>query len=151
MEKRSNELNDNMLFPDGVKFYPDVQNGVRGYNTDAARGADTFHPFSQLLKMMYSPGGAIKKLSEKYTLPVDGTYTIFVHTAANGGSSLHSVTCTGGKITKNTLASHSVSGYTYLYEKFVLTAAKDDVVTINAPSNVEGNGTCFIFAGDIKL
>ena len=41
------ELNDNLQFPDGVKFYPDVQNGVRGYNTDAARGADTFYPFSE--------------------------------------------------------------------------------------------------------
>lgn len=26
-------------------FYYDVQNGVRGFNTDPARGADTFHPF----------------------------------------------------------------------------------------------------------
>lgn len=50
------ELNDNLQFPDGVKFYPDVQNGVRGYNTDAARGADTFHPFSSItgVKMRYA-------------------------------------------------------------------------------------------------
>ncbi len=41
------ELNNNLQFPDGIKFYPDVQNGVRGYNTDAARGADTFYPFSE--------------------------------------------------------------------------------------------------------
>lgn len=26
-------------------FYPDIQEGVRGYNTDPARGADTFNPF----------------------------------------------------------------------------------------------------------
>ena len=26
-------------------FYPDIQEGVRGYNTDPARGADTFSPF----------------------------------------------------------------------------------------------------------
>lgn len=26
-------------------FYYDVQNGVRGFNTDPARGADTFYPF----------------------------------------------------------------------------------------------------------
>lgn len=38
-------VNNNLMFPDGVKFYPDVKDGVRGYNTDAARGADTFHPF----------------------------------------------------------------------------------------------------------
>lgn len=28
-----------------------MQDGVRGYNTDAARGADTFHPFSSNLKI----------------------------------------------------------------------------------------------------
>lgn len=38
-------LNQNLSFPDGVKFYPDVKDGIRGYNTDAARGADTFVPF----------------------------------------------------------------------------------------------------------
>ena len=38
-----------MKFPDGKGFYPDVQDGVRGYNTKPARGADTFFPFSQLL------------------------------------------------------------------------------------------------------
>lgn len=40
------ELNKNMQFPDNVGFYPDIKDGVRGYNTDAARGADTFFPFS---------------------------------------------------------------------------------------------------------
>lgn len=34
-----------LSFPDDVGFYPDVQDGVRGYNTDRARGADTFVPF----------------------------------------------------------------------------------------------------------
>lgn len=34
------------MFPDGVGFYPDTKDGVRGYNTDAARGADTFRPFN---------------------------------------------------------------------------------------------------------
>ena len=40
------DINNKQTFPDGVGFYPDVKDGVRGYNTDAARGADTFHPFS---------------------------------------------------------------------------------------------------------
>ena len=39
------KINSNLSFPDGVKFYPDVKDGIRGYNTDAARGADTFVPF----------------------------------------------------------------------------------------------------------
>ena len=38
-------LNRDLKFPDGVGFYPDIQDGVRGYNTDPKRGADTFIPF----------------------------------------------------------------------------------------------------------
>lgn len=40
-------LNNNLMFPDGVHFYPDIKDGKRGYNTDAARGADTFVPFKR--------------------------------------------------------------------------------------------------------
>lgn len=40
------EVNNNLMFPDGAKFYPDIKNGERGYNTDPARGADTFVPFN---------------------------------------------------------------------------------------------------------
>ena len=32
-------------FPDGTGFYPDIKDGVRGYNTSESRGADTFFPF----------------------------------------------------------------------------------------------------------
>lgn len=35
------------MFPDGTKFYPDIKDGVRGFNTDPARGADTFNPFKK--------------------------------------------------------------------------------------------------------
>ena len=42
------EFNKDLSFPDGVGFYPDVRDGIRGYNTDAARGADTFVPFSSM-------------------------------------------------------------------------------------------------------
>lgn len=41
------ELINNLMFPDGTRFYPDVHDGKRGYNTDAARGADTFVPFKR--------------------------------------------------------------------------------------------------------
>lgn len=39
-------LNSNISFPDGTGFYPDIKDGVAGYNTDPQRGADTFSPFS---------------------------------------------------------------------------------------------------------
>lgn len=46
-----------MKFPDGVGFYPDIQGGIRGYNTDPARGADTFSPFNSDLKWEYFYNG----------------------------------------------------------------------------------------------
>lgn len=44
-------MSGNIKFPDGAGFYPDVKNGVRGYNTDPARGADTFNPFRPELNL----------------------------------------------------------------------------------------------------
>ena len=38
-------LNRDLKFPDGTGFYPDIKDGVHGYNTDSKRGADTFIPF----------------------------------------------------------------------------------------------------------
>ncbi len=42
-------LNNNLTFPDGTKFYPDMKDGERRYNTDPARGADTFVPFKHAI------------------------------------------------------------------------------------------------------
>lgn len=39
-------LNNKLMFPSGEQFYLDEKDGKRGYNTDPARGADTFVPFS---------------------------------------------------------------------------------------------------------
>ena len=39
------QLSSELKFPDGTKFYPDIQDGEYGFNTAADRGADTFHPF----------------------------------------------------------------------------------------------------------
>lgn len=38
---------NNSLESSNEHFYYDVQNGVRGFNTDPARGADTFYPFDK--------------------------------------------------------------------------------------------------------
>lgn len=38
-------LSRDLKFPDGTGFYPDIKDGVHGYNTDSKRGADTFIPF----------------------------------------------------------------------------------------------------------
>lgn len=52
------ELYNNLMFPDGVRFYPDIHDGKRGYNTDVARGADTFVPFSsaEVIEITSAPG-----------------------------------------------------------------------------------------------
>lgn len=44
------------MFPDGLHFYPDLKDGKRGYNTDAARGADTFVPFKRGLTFVTGSG-----------------------------------------------------------------------------------------------
>lgn len=38
-------LSNDLMFPDGTRFYPDKQNGKYGFNTSPTRGADTFSPF----------------------------------------------------------------------------------------------------------
>lgn len=48
---KSDELSRDLKFPDGVGFYPDIQDGVRGYNTDPKRGADTFTPFKRAVNL----------------------------------------------------------------------------------------------------
>lgn len=45
------QQNRDLKFPDGVGFYPDIQDGVRGYNTDSKRGADTFTPFKKTVNL----------------------------------------------------------------------------------------------------
>lgn len=62
------QINSNITFPDGSGFYLDTQDGVSGYNTDAARGADTFHPFS---------GGQFPDLTQGYILPlINNTFDV---------------------------------------------------------------------------
>lgn len=45
------------MFPSGTEFYLDEHEGERGYNTDPARGADTFVPFrkTKLLSVISRP------------------------------------------------------------------------------------------------
>lgn len=68
------QVNSDLSFPDGVGFFPDIQDGVRGYNTDAARGADTFVPFKsgeqlKLLAIYYT--GSTGTLSARPVLDTD--------------------------------------------------------------------------------
>lgn len=84
-------------------FYPDIQGGKRGYNTDAARGADTFVPFSGNFKLIYQISKTATEtlnatLSHEYTLTENYSRVLVVF-----GNSCASDT---GYLTEN----HSVSG-----------------------------------------
>lgn len=45
LQDQISQVSSELKFPDGTKFYPDIQDGEYGFNTAADRGADTFHPF----------------------------------------------------------------------------------------------------------
>lgn len=64
-EAANNQLSSDIKFPDGAGFYPDIKDGQRGYNTDPARGADTFSPFSSITSVdgnfsAYLPAGGME-------------------------------------------------------------------------------------------
>ena len=64
------EVNNNLMFPDGTKFYPDIKDGERGFNTDPARGADTFIPFSSAESIhILSADGTYKNLTLSFENP----------------------------------------------------------------------------------
>ena len=63
-------------------FYPDVKDGIRGWNSSAARGADTFHPFSSPLKLLYP----MTMTSSKTMINSDG---LSVEMTSSGNDSGH--------------------------------------------------------------
>lgn len=65
-EEANSQLSSDLKFPDGTGFYPDIKDGQQGYNTDPARGADTFHPFKN-----------VEYLGEKQGSVSDGRYATF--------------------------------------------------------------------------
>ncbi len=77
-------LNNNLTFPDGTKFYPDIKDGERGYNTDPARGADTFVPFNKGNKK-YIRSVALGMSYLSHTFPDSGGYILLTQLSANYG------------------------------------------------------------------
>lgn len=80
----------NSLTAGAEHFYYDMQDGVRGFNTSAARGADTFHPFKSNaeFKLVYSSGNILgTALSYTYTVPKGITELIAYFTTKSGAAS----------------------------------------------------------------
>lgn len=90
------ELSSDIKFPDGAGFYPDIKDGQRGYNTDPARGADTFSPFSSIPELISSSIASniartfdvsSRLLHSKYT--VDNFYLVAKGVSFGTSSAVH--------------------------------------------------------------
>lgn len=71
-------LNNKLMFPSGDQFYLDEHDGERGYNTDPARGADTFHPFNRFKKITFTVNASGRGVYGNYQVYPRATATITV-------------------------------------------------------------------------
>lgn len=72
------EINNKLMFPSGDQFYLDEHDGERGYNTDPARGADTFHPFNRFKKITFTVNASGRGVYGNYQVYPRATATITV-------------------------------------------------------------------------
>lgn len=95
-EEANTQLINDIKFPDGAGFYPDIKDGQRGYNTDPARGADTFSPFSSIPELISSSVASniartfdvsSRLLHSKYT--VDNFYLVAKGVSFGTSSAIH--------------------------------------------------------------
>lgn len=85
----ANQLSDDGT-DSGAKFYFDEQSGVYGFNTSAARGADTFHPFNAgggELTLAFSDSTAAQ-VSHSITNCKEGDYIVFYLAARSGNAEI---------------------------------------------------------------
>lgn len=140
-------LSDNLQFPDGVKFYPDVQNGIRGYNTDAARGADTFYPFKSGADIKHIAGGISRKattndtasISKEYAVTEDGTIMVFCSIMYMGSKS-ETITLNGAKKTSSFTESAARSSISM----YKIPVKKGDKIKIVLSATNTGNYDIFV-------
>ncbi len=119
------EINNKLTFPDGTAFYLDTHDGIRGYNTEAARGADTFRPFSSydVKASVVGKGAEGKKTSSiSITVPAGIKHGLLICVSTGWAGELLQYSPSGGGIdtilsTKRNLSVHGVcSNITSLYE-----------------------------------
>lgn len=66
------------MFPDGTKFYPDKQGEEYGFNTDPARGADTFRPFNRFKRITFTVNASGRAVYGNYQAYPRATATITI-------------------------------------------------------------------------
>lgn len=95
------ELNNKLMFPSGDQFYLDEHDGERGYNTDPARGADTFHPFRKVkplaLLKIFQKSHNTNTGTHNYTLTENVSTLLiqYITVLGDGAANLPTVTVNG--------------------------------------------------------
>lgn len=131
--KAVNTLRSNVnssLESNNEHFYYDVQNGVRGFNTDPARGADTFYPFNRINgEIVYRPSSSI----EGYTLNASpNSYYLIQYMNYQGGRKF---TFTGAEII---FTARSANYYSSFFSHTYIIKATSDNVNIVASNTMYG-------------
>ena len=94
-------LNNKLMFPSGDQFYLDEHDGERGYNTDPARGADTFHPFRKVkplaLLKIFQKSHNTNTGTHNYTLTENVSTLLiqYITVLGDGAANLPTVTVNG--------------------------------------------------------
>lgn len=95
------ELINKLMFPSGDQFYLDEKDGERGYNTDPARGADTFHPFRKVkplaLLKIFQKSHNTNTGTHNYTLTENVSTLLiqYITVLGDGAANLPTVTVNG--------------------------------------------------------
>ncbi len=140
------ELYYYLTFPDGTKFYPDIKDGERGFNTDPARGADTFIPFSDgvdfqkasIIKKATNTSNSLGNLSMTLKTTTKHTIITSVKGSSGMGVSNDSIICSDSEaIINNIVSNPRLSGSNSQSHHFVwLVEAKiGSTIAVTVPKN----------------
>ena len=113
---KANQLNSELSAND-TKFYFDYKDGQWGFNTDPARGADTFHPFDGdwTLSFLLSCGATVNVNGEIVSPSGSGTVTIKCSNRAISQTSGTTVRGGGGHPVHSNECHASVSNFQLSY------------------------------------
>lgn len=141
-------LSRDLKFPDGKGFYPDEKDGVAGYNTDPARGADTFRPFSNIPdEMTVYIGGAHESGSASFSrafLDAMGYTKMELHPKKTNGRGMNTFNAYESFVTSDRIE------YNITTEKTIDVSSSSPYtkgITILQPAN----GTTIMIIGYVKF
>lgn len=123
------ETVNNSLVVNGTTFYFDIQNGVKGMNTNPNRGADTFTPFNNLKiqRGTFSSINGTKKINTSFrpqaVLAWTNSTTYFIGNCANSWKN-----SLGNMVFSNAWGNHNIFGATS-YENDGFNFSFDSAVT----------------------